>query len=151
MVPVLERFNKMVMPEPNTGCHLWIGALFTNGYGVFRISKMNKKAHRMSYELNVGSIPNGLIVCHKCDVPSCVNPDHLFLGTHKDNVQDMINKGRKSSVKGESHGSCRLNESEVLNIRKLSDIWIYENIANLFGISKQHVSDIVNRKKWRHI
>ena len=86
------RFWRWVEYEPNTGCWLWSGAQ-TKGYG--KISKGDYlTAHRSSWALHFGD-PGGMIVCHKCDVPLCVNPDHLFLGTHQDNTQDMIQKGRQ--------------------------------------------------------
>lgn len=85
-----------VEQEPNTGCWLWTGAVIpVSGYGQMRYGKGTpKKAHRVSYEIFVGPIPDGLYVCHRCDTPLCVNPDHLFLGTAKDNAQDAMRKGR---------------------------------------------------------
>lgn len=84
------------MPEPNTGCHLWMGCACRLGYG--RLGDVPKGtptlAHRKAYEQFVGPIPEGMKVCHRCDCPSCCNPDHLFLGTQKDNLRDMFAKGR---------------------------------------------------------
>lgn len=95
-----ERFERLYLPEPNTGCWLWTGTTNNQGYGKMTISKKGTKtyprAHRVSYELFNGPIKSGLIVCHKCDTPSCVNPDHLFIGSVKDNVQDSIKKGRSA-------------------------------------------------------
>jgi hypothetical protein len=93
------------IPEPNTGCWLWIGTTHPiGGYGRIkkRIDKnkwVQYEAHRVSYELFKGIIPKYLMVCHKCDTPSCVNPNHLFLGTAKDNMQDMVSKGRNFQIK----------------------------------------------------
>ena len=93
---MLERFEKHFMPEPNSGCWLWFGALDGyKKYGCFRVGKKNLRAHRVSWELYRGSIPKGMQVLHKCDVPPCVNPDHLWIGTQRDNVNDMIRKGRR--------------------------------------------------------
>lgn len=75
-------------------CWLWMAGKFHFGHGRFKIRNKNKQAHRVSWEMKNGPIPNGMLVCHKCDVPSCVNPDHLFLGTYKDNMQDSLLKGR---------------------------------------------------------
>lgn len=85
-----------VEPEPNSGCWLWAASLRpVSGYGQLRIGASVKFAHRVSYALHRGPIPAGLFVCHHCDTPSCVNPDHLFLGTAKDNAQDSLRKGRQ--------------------------------------------------------
>lgn len=94
-----SRFMNFVCPEPNTGCWLWVGAQYGNGYGHFTIGtrKLGYKtysAHRVSFTINVGGIKNGLFVLHKCDVRACVNPDHLFLGTQKDNIRDCLKKKR---------------------------------------------------------
>jgi len=101
----IDRFMQHVIPEPNSGCWLWIGAEKHNGYGVF--NKGNDcavRAHRWSYEHFKGPIQPGLVVCHSCDVRCCVNPNHLWVGTIKDNQQDMSKKGRfKSRYKDQTH------------------------------------------------
>lgn len=107
-LPTKERFMQYVSPEPNTGCWLWTGALSKDGYGNFNLRRKTVRAHRLSYELFVKPIPtdvayHGICVCHKCDVRSCVNPDHLFLGTQLDNVLDMVEKGRGANVVAESN------------------------------------------------
>jgi hypothetical protein len=79
-----------ISPEPTSGCWLWASTYDSFGYGVLR----NKKAHRLSWQAYRGEIPDGMFVCHKCDVPECINPDHLFLGTPRENAQDMVRKGR---------------------------------------------------------
>jgi hypothetical protein len=85
-----EMFWSRAMPEPNTGCWLWTGVIRRDGYGVFS----DRAAHRIAYAERHGPIPAGLYVCHRCDVKSCVNPDHLFLGTARENTLDMLAKGR---------------------------------------------------------
>lgn len=89
-----DRFFEKVIPEPNSGCWLWIGAWHGDGYGIVKIRQVNFRTHRVSWELHNGPIPDGLCVLHKCDTPCCVNPNHLFLGTQPDNVQDCLNKNR---------------------------------------------------------
>lgn len=83
------------MPEPNSGCHLWTGTVCKHGYGrIYRKGASPVLVHRVAWERVHGPIPAGLKVCHRCDTPSCVNPDHLFLGTQRDNLRDMYAKGR---------------------------------------------------------
>jgi hypothetical protein len=93
-----QRFMDKVSPEPNSGCWLWTGAATPFGYGNFMVMKAGKKstekAHRFSYQLHHGPIPKGMVVMHKCDVPGCVNPDHLSLGTPSENSRDIVKKGR---------------------------------------------------------
>ena len=93
-----RRFESKYIPEPNSGCWLWTGSLVGWGYGRFA-SKHRTNAHRMSYMIYCEPIPDNMLVCHKCDVPSCVNPDHLFLGTTIDNINDKVRKGRARSRK----------------------------------------------------
>ena len=91
----IDRFMQHVIPEPNSGCWLWISATKQNGYGVFNCGdETTVRAHRWSYEFHKGPIPNGLVVCHSCDVRCCVNPHHLWVGTVKQNQMDMMKKGR---------------------------------------------------------
>jgi hypothetical protein len=101
-IPTLrERFDANWEPVPECGCWIWTGSHASNGYGRVLLCKGGVSAHRVSYELNVGPIPPGLRVLHKCDTRSCVNPDHLFLGTTQDNATDMARKDRgRRSKKG---------------------------------------------------
>lgn len=87
-------FTDKIMPEPNSGCWLWTGAIRGDGYGNFTYQGRNHGAHRVSWAFHHGPIPEGQNVCHKCDTPLCVNPDHLFLGSRSDNMRDMSKKGR---------------------------------------------------------
>ena len=91
-----DRFMHFVLPEPNSGCWLWIGSLDRKGYGGLRVAGELKRATHVSLALSGRPIPPGMCVLHRCDTPACVNPDHLFVGTFKDNTQDMIGKGRNS-------------------------------------------------------
>lgn len=143
-----ERFEEKYIPEPNSGCWLWIGAM-GNLYGVIVINGRNIRAHRCSWTLYKSSIPEGMCVLHRCDIPTCVNPDHLFLGTHLDNMRDKIKKGRGVSPKGELCGAAKLTNKEVLEIRKLlKDGVNHSYISKMYNTSKTNVNSIKNKKSW---
>lgn len=123
------------------------------GYGEFSISRFssNQLAHRVSYQIYIGEIPKGLFVLHKCDNPKCVNPDHLFLGTQKDNVHDMYKKER-DSVKGIDSHFSKLDEEKVLLIRKEYSYGMSQReLSEMFNVDPSNISYIVNRKSWKHI
>jgi len=113
--PLLDRFMDKVMPEPNTGCWLWIGAINRSGYGRFIVNGINKIASRVSYEIHKGDVGD-LKVLHTCDVPACVNPDHLYKGTPLENSNDMIRRGRQRHPKGIKR-NVKLNVKIVEEIR----------------------------------
>ena len=141
---ILER----VIPVPETGCWLWEGTYDSRGYGVIKIAVRQYKAHRLSYELFVGSIGE-YFVCHKCDTPSCVNPAHLFLGTPYDNMIDKSRKGRASSFPGETNPMASLTEEDVRSI--LKDTRNQYVIAAEYGIGQGHVSRIKSRRVWKNV
>lgn len=163
---MIERFEKQYMPEPNTGCLLWLGAYFSNGYGAFWIGGgKTVRAHRFSYETYVGKIPEGLCVLHKCDTPICVNPEHLFLGTDKDNAVDRNAKNRhafgnrsgakkhpEKTPRGESSGVSKLKAEDILEIRKEHASGSTQKaIAEKYGICHQNVSSITKGRTWKHV
>jgi hypothetical protein len=154
-----ERFwPKVDMSAGPNGCWLWTGSSTgKKRYGLSRASGSDLRrllAHRASYEIAYGPIPAGMFVCHTCDNPSCVNPAHLFLGTPADNTADMIAKGRRHQprVQGDSVPNARLSASDVVSIRKMSEAGMAKkDIADRFGVTAQHIGDIVNRKWWKHV
>ena len=111
-----ERFELKYKINPSTGCRLWQCGQ-SSKYGYFWLEYKDRLAHRVAYELYIGKIPKGMCVCHKCDTPKCVNPDHLFLGTTNDNMQDMCNKDRQA--KGTLNGNSKLVPKDVIKIRRM--------------------------------
>jgi hypothetical protein len=140
-----EHLRNVVIDE--NGCWLWPGVIESNGYGRAYVKRQNWWAHRLSYVIHKSAIPAGLVVCHRCDVRQCVNPDHLFVGTIADNQQDMKAKGR--APRGEKSGSAKLTEESVRHIR--NDKRRYHVIAAEFGISQTTISEIKSRKVWAHV
>lgn len=134
-----SRFDNQYITEPNSGCWLWIGSSDKDGYGYIR-SKTDKtnRAHRLSYILFHGNIGKGLFVCHKCDTPSCVNPDHLFLSDCYGNIADMMNKDR--SLKGDTHPRAVLTNIQAREIRSLQ--MLHKDIAEIYKVSPSTISKI---------
>lgn len=142
-----DRFDKFV--QKTDGCWIWTGFLDKAGYG--QINRGNNRcifAHRAAYVLHtLKEIPEGLEVCHHCDNPRCVRPDHLFLGTQADNMADCANK--KRHARGESHYTAKVNWETVRKIRELNAIGrSHQSIADEFGLKRRHVCKIANGKIW---
>jgi len=133
------------------GCWLWEARKTAAGYGVFSYENRSVYAHRVSFELHNGPIPEGMYVCHKCDVRNCVNPDHLFAGTQADNVHDMQKKGRGrySPSLGQDHGCSKLTDGQVLEIR--ASRATAKECAEAYGVSDVQIYNIRNRKSWKHL
>jgi len=145
-----ERFEEKVELIPESTCHWWIASIRPTGYGQFRSGDgKTKYAHRVSHELYIGPIPDGLDVLHKCDNKLCVNPDHFFLGTDMDNTRDKCNKGRHPV--GEACTYAKLTEKDILKIRNMAKTQTHAGIAKLFKIDQSHATNIINRKRWKHV
>lgn len=155
--PVAARFEVKYVVVPFSGCWIWTDALDKDGYGRLQLpGKRSIKAHRASYELHIGPVPKDKIVCHHCDVRCCVNPNHLYAGDCKDNVQDCIRRGRyvaggKPHL-GERNGRAKLTETQAREIRQRADSG--ENRTSLaaeFHLNISAVDRIANRRSWRHL
>jgi hypothetical protein len=150
-----ERFDEKYLPVPESGCWLWTSDVGKNGYGLLLTQtnpRKKKYAHRLSYEFFNGEIPENMFVLHKCDVRSCVNPSHLFIGTAKDNHADMVSKGRDCpppKMYGEAHGKTTITEDQVRSIR--SDSRPHKEIANDYGLHRKTISRIKLRQTWGHV
>lgn len=153
-LPIKYRFEKHY-DKTKDGCWNWTSATRT-GYGYFGVRGRMRMAHRVSYQLYVGTIPFGMFVCHHCDNRLCVRPDHLFIGTQKDNIQDMIRKGRQASTdrtrhKGETNGRAKLTEQLVRVIRTKRGRISSKTVAAQFNVSPSLVVKIWSRDIWSHV
>jgi hypothetical protein len=152
MATITERFWSKVERGPN--CWVWTGtktgAPGRPPYGGFRITERRTiRAHRFSWELHFGPVPDGLIVCHSCDNRLCVRPEHLFVGTHAENIADRDRKGRGLAMRGTEHGSAVLNDETVRAIRAATGS--QRAIAARFGASQSQVSRIRAGLAWAHV
>lgn len=144
-----ERFWKYV--KKTRKCWLWTGSKSGGGYGQFWTNNIMVKAHRFSWELHNGKIPQDMLICHTCDIKNCVNPSHLFLGTGQDNAKDRESKGRGNQPKGEKHYRAKLSETEVKKIRMLhkKSKRTQEQLAAQYGVAQSLISRIVNNELWK--
>lgn len=142
-------FISKVKIDESTGCWEWAKSKVSE-YGRFYYRGLTRKAHRVSYELHVGLIPKGIFVCHRCDNPRCVNPEHLFLGDQTQNMADMVVKGRQPRVRGSRNGNSKLTEDEVRSIRSAEGL-THQALADKFGVGQPLITMIRNRKIWSHI
>lgn len=147
-----ERFWKKVNRLSPDECWPWATKTTSRGYGAFNVGGKLIKSHRIAYRMCRGEIPAGMLVCHRCDNPLCCNPSHLFLGSGKDNIQDMIAKGRQVCLSGEDHGSSILSEEQVVKIRNdYASGSTQTEIAERHGVSRGAIGDVVARRRWRGV
>ncbi len=154
--PLADRLWERV--DKTESCWVWTGAGVPKGYGHLSIGGHQGDmvyAHRASWEIHFGPIPEGLFVCHHCDNPRCVRPDHLFLGTPADNIDDMVRKGRQrgTSLSGERHNRARLTENDVRQIRRAyaSGQEGVSELARKFGVGISTIRHVVKRETWQHV
>ena len=143
------RFEKKVIPVTESGCWLWQGATDYCGYGRISVAGINATAHRISWILYNGPIAEGMCVCHICDVQPCVNPFHLFLGSHQDNMADRGKKNRSARLTGIRHGMCKLTEKEVIEI--YIDQRHRAEIASDYNVTKEAITAIKSGRNWKHL
>ena len=153
---VAERLLANVNTTEPGFCWDWLKHKNKQGYGNIGIKNKTLMAHRVSYETFIGEIPKGMLICHHCDRPSCINPSHLFLGSHKDNSDDKIKKGRENLPRGENHwhihGKTKLCVDDVMKIKeKLKEGLSTHKIALEFNVSAANISGIKREKHWRHV
>ena len=157
-IDLKKRFiSKMGIPNEN-GCMNWT-ASFRGDYEAFQVCEKKSKykynttyyAHRIAYELFIGDIADGLCVLHKCDNSKCVNPSHLFIGTHKDNANDMMHKDRGYMKNGEKHFGSVLKDEDIPEIFKLSETLSQRDIAKKFNVSQSAIENILLKNTWKHI
>lgn len=143
-----DRLRDKSRHNSESGCREWTAGKGSHGYGTIYVKGKYKLAHRVSYELVKGEIPSGLVVCHHCDNRLCINPDHLFLGTHGDNVADKVSKGRQR--RGSGVPTSKLRERDIITILA-SEKSTNRELAEKFNTSHQQISRIRTGKHWGHI
>lgn len=165
--PRLQRFLDKISPCPVTGCWLWAASTSRDGYGhFFDPDSREQRAHRVSWVIHRGPIPLGRLVLHRCDEPTCVNPEHLYLGTQGDNIADKMTKGRHLApgplrpARGSDNAATKLSVNDVLSIRTrhtrghsgpVREPNSTCGLAREYGVSPRTIDFIVKRVHWRHI
>ena len=150
-------WSKVNIKNNTRECWEWQGAKKPRGYGNVKVNKQYFSAHRVSFILANGPIPEGYIVCHICDNPSCCNPTHMMLGTHKSNTADMLIKNRQkkkhTAARGEGNGKSKLSEENIRDIRKIyaAKIMNQYELAVKFGVTQPTIGHIVRNETWRHV
>lgn len=137
-------------------CWIWKGFKDKYGYGVIKVKGKFYKAHRLSFMLFNGEIPEGLLICHKCNIRDCVNPEHIYAGTGSDNQKDAVKAGTSNFIKNKQTGSnnygAKLNEEQVKEIKKLiKQEFRLSDIASLFKVTRRAIGHIKSGRNWKHV
>ncbi len=150
---IKKRLDENYIPEPNSGCWLWLLGIVRGGYGQTQIDGKKYLAHRVQWVRFNGPIPKGMFICHHCDTPLCINPNHLFMGNHQDNMSDAVRKGRfqyfRNAFRGEKHPLSKLSKDKVLAIR--SDNRKIAEIARDYNVGWSTIGDIKSHRTWEHL
>lgn len=138
--------------NPETGCRIWNGSKNKRGYGRLGVDNKLVQAHRYSYELSNGKIPDGLYVTHKCDTPACIEPTHLSVGSQQDNMDEMVQRCRSLHRKGSKNPKHTLIESDIPKIRALRVSGMtYQSIASIFNVQLPTIWKVTSGKTWVHV
>ena len=143
---VSARLARLSIPEPNSGCWLWLGSVFRKGYGKIKIDGVTYQAHRIAWAERHGPISCEQYVCHKCDVSSCINPDHLWIGGHADNMADMTRKKRRLGGNAKRRKLSREDAQTILDSKEAGII-----LAQRFNVASSTISMIRTRRIWEHL
>ena len=163
-----EKLERGIVRIPFSGCHIWILSSAGKGYGVISHDGIQKYLHRLMWEMHNGEIPDGMLICHTCDTPACANPNHLFLGTPKDNSMDREKKGRRrggfpegyvhpmsidpSLGQGENNPTSKITSHDAMTIVGMYESGIpLREIASTFGLDRNYTWKIANRRVWKHL
>lgn len=144
-----ERILLRTGPKLENGCMEWKGTIGRHGYGVICFKRRILRSNRAVYEVYNGPIPENMCVCHSCDNPTCVNPEHLWLGTMKDNMIDKVRKGRAKVGTGERHGHAKLTWVDVRNIREEYKTMSSTELAEKYNIHQTTITNICSMKRWQ--
>lgn len=155
ITPKLQaRFWAKVDVRSPEECWPWMASC-SHGYGDFRINRRTFRANRLAYQFCIGSIPDGLIVCHRCNNRACVNPAHLYAGTYRDNSHDAVVAGTASQPPhylGSKHHAAKLSEAQVIEIRQRAAQGMrFRDLAKLYGVDRCTIGDLVYRRTWTHV
>lgn len=152
---IVKRFiTKLVVSEDGKDCWIWEGCIGKAGYGFIRVKDRNLLTYRLAYSIFVEEIPEGKCVLHTCDIRACCNPDHLWVGTKKDNTQDMVSKGRNGygSIYGKDNYNSKLAERDIPKIRRMLGLgYSQKHIGDVFGVSDMAINHIKKGKNWKGV
>lgn len=149
---VIERFWLKVNKQGDNGCWVWTGCLNSCGYGALKIGQQTFGAHRVSLAISGKEIPDGLCACHICDNPPCVNPEHLWIGTHKQNMWDSVEKDRHHHLRGEQMHIAKLKTPQIHQIRQMGlDGVANAIIAQQFNVHQSTIRKVLDGRTWWHV